>query len=198
MCHNHSVSDEDREFMTKKVARLKKFYERIHEVSIILDAERHMNQAEILLWGPHLNLRVKGEAVDMRAAFEAAVDKAERSLTKTKEKMYDSRANRRRNVTIRRLRPDDVAGMPPAGAAAPTSQTQEEALPVERLEPQVLSVKDARALLERERDLVVFINADTQELNILRRNKADHVELIELSEVDVIAHGQHDSEAAAG
>ena len=76
MCHHHALSDSDREFITKKVDRLRKFFERIAEVSVILDAEKRVCVAELLVFGPQLNLRVRHSAEDMRTAFEEAINKA--------------------------------------------------------------------------------------------------------------------------
>lgn len=180
MCHQHSISDEERELMTNKVARLKKFYNRIHEVSIILDAERHTKQAEILLRGPQLNLRVLGEGENMRTAFESAINKAERWLRKTKEKLWGDKMHRRRNVTIRRF---DVGGaLPERPSFIDENVETSEPIDVERLEPQIMSIDEARAHMEKHEGIFVFVNAETQETNILHRNKNHRLELLEIGE----------------
>ena len=108
ICHHHKLSDRDRDFIEEKVAKLRKFFERISEVSVILDAAGHESQAEILVLGPQMNIRVHSTNEDMRAAFETALNKAERTLRKTKNKLFDKKT-RRRNVTIRRFTPEELA-----------------------------------------------------------------------------------------
>lgn len=184
MCHHRSVSEEDREFMRGKVDRLKKFYERIHEVSVILGAEKHTQQAEILLWGPRLNLRVEGEADDIRTAFELAINKAERWLRKTKEKMYGDKMHRRRNVTIRRFGPEEVVSAFVEEEETP-KETGALAIPVERMEPRHMTLQEAVELMKAQKNLLVFVNSQTHEVNILHRNKDDQVELIQLSESEL-------------
>ena len=195
MCHHHALSDSDREFITKKVDRLKKFFDRIAEVSVILDAEKRVCVAELLVFGPQVNLRVRHSADDMRTAFEEAVNKAERTLSKTKDKKWGDKKSRRHNVTIRRLTPEGALPDEVAATAAPGAD-----LPVEHLEPLPMSLEEARAAMESARSgLIVFVNPKTDEINLLHRNGKGLVELVELTgtlhyhpsdEVTSMAEGQ--------
>jgi putative sigma-54 modulation protein len=176
ICHHHKLSDRDRDFIQEKVAKLRKFFERISEVSVILDAAGHESQAEILVLGPQMNIRVHSTHEDMRGAFETALNKAERTLRKTKNKLFDKK-NRRRNVTIRRFTPEEFAVEP--------EETTEESLakiPIDHVDPQVMSLAEAREKLDRiKEDLVVFVNPKTDEINLLHHNRNGQVELVELN-----------------
>jgi len=177
MCHEHQISDSDRAFIEKKVAKLRKYFDRIVEVSVILDSARHMQMAEILLFGPHLNLRVQGEAEDMRAAFETALSKAERMLRKTKEKKWGNKKHVRGNVTIRRFHPSALDTELPAEAP---EETPARAIPVEQVEPKPMSLKEASLQLSaRGTGLMIFVNSETERINIIHRNKEEQIELVE-------------------
>lgn len=180
MCHHHALSDSDREFITKKVDRLKKFFDRIAEVSVILDAEKRVCVAELLIFGPQLNLRVRHSADDMRTAFEEAINKAERTLTKTKDRKWGDKKGRRHNVTIRRLTPEgELPEEVLVGAEAGTPGMD---LAVEHIEPLPMSFEEARAKMESARSgIIVFVNPKTDEVNLLHRNSKGQVELLELT-----------------
>ena len=125
MCHHHSLSDTDRDFITGKVANLRKYFERIVEVSVILDATKHECLAELLMFGPQISLRVKHTAGDMRTAFEGALNKAERKLRKTREKQIANRKHGKRNVTIRRFNPETESVPSPDGNNGINPKTEE-------------------------------------------------------------------------
>jgi putative sigma-54 modulation protein len=178
MCHNHTLSNLDREFVTDKAERLKKYFDRINEVSVILDATKRSAVAEILTFGPHLNLRFRCEADDMRSAFESAINKAERGLNKAKDKRWGDKMHRRRNVTIRRFNPmgfDFDIDMDEL-EAADTAR----AFTTETLEPRSMSLEEANTQLSSQvKDILVFINTQTDRLTILHRNSAQETAMLE-------------------
>ena len=182
MCHHHTLSETDREFIKGKVDRLKKFFDRIAEVNVILDAAKHECLAEVLIFGPHLNARVKDTAEDMRTAFEGALNKAERALTKAKEKRWGDKKSRRRNVTIRRLDPPETEAEIEDALATAELDVPED-LPVEHIEPVPMSLEEAReAVRQTKNGLLVFVNLKTDEINLLHRNsRRNQLELVELT-----------------
>jgi len=181
MCHHHSLSDTDRDFITGKVANLRKYFERIVEVSVILDATKHECLAELLMFGPQISLRVKHTAGDMRTAFEGALNKAERKLRKTREKQIANRKHGKRNVTIRRFNPETESVPSPDGNNG-INQTAVDALPVEHIEPQPMAIEQALSkMLRTKSGILVFVNPKTEEINLLHRNAKDQVELVELT-----------------
>lgn len=179
MCHHHALSEIDREFIQGKVDRLKKFFDRIAEVSVILDAAKNECLAELLVFGPQLNLRVKDTAEDMRTAFEGAINKAERTLSKTKDKKWGDKKTRRRNVTIRRF--DTIESQVGLEMGEPAPESTEE-ISIEHVEPRPMTLEEAReTLLQSKNGLLVFVNPKTDEINLLHRNSSAQLELVELT-----------------
>jgi ribosomal subunit interface protein len=176
MCHHHELSDLDRDMITRKIGSLKKFFERIREISVILDEVRHECHAELLIFGPQLSLRVKETDEDMRTAFEGALNKAERILAKTKDKKWGGKKHAG-NMTIRRFEP--ISGEPDQAtpAAAPAE------LSVEHVEPEYMTLDQAREEVQRRKNgMLVFINQKTDEVNILHRSSVTgQLELVELT-----------------
>lgn len=175
MSHKYEISDADREFINGKVSRLRKFYDRIQDVNVILDAAKRQHLAEIMLLGPHLDVHVKGEAKDMRTAFETAINKAERNLKKTKDKLYGNKKHGRQSVSIRRFPDEEVLSVLPGEEAEGV-----ETLPKERIEPETMSIDEARRRMAEDRGILVFLNKDTDSINILHRNQEKQVEWIEI------------------
>lgn len=180
MCHHHTIREEEKELIEGKIEKLRKIFDRILEVSVILDAGKKRALAEILVYGPQTNLRFKSEGDDMRTAFEEALNKAERGLQKNKEKKFGDKKKGRNNVTIRRFNPMDFSleDMEPA----PINTNSAENLTAELMEPKPMTLEEARLQLKtRDNGLVVFVNAESDQLNVLHRNRKKEVELIELS-----------------
>jgi putative sigma-54 modulation protein len=179
MSHNYEISDSDREFINDKISRLRKFYDRIQDVNVILDAARHTHLAEIMLLGPRLNVHVKSEAEDMRAAFEAAMNKAERNVKKTKGKLYGNKKHGRQSVSIRRFRDEEVLPLP--AGVQDEKAVGVATLPREHIEPAVMSIDEARKRMAEEgKALLVFVNDETDAINILHCNKDKQVEWVEI------------------
>ncbi|MDZ7370341.1 MAG: ribosome-associated translation inhibitor RaiA [candidate division KSB1 bacterium] len=81
------TSDRLKEFATQEVKRLKKYYDDILEVDIVLDYVKLEQVAEISIkvYGQRLTVVEKSE--DMYKSITLAVDKLERKLLKYKEKL---------------------------------------------------------------------------------------------------------------
>lgn len=185
MCHHYKLSDTDKEFIQGKIDRLRKFFDRITEVSVILDSAKRTSQAEILISAPQLNLHCRDQAEDMRTAFENALNKAERLLRKSKDKLYGNKKHGRNSVTIRRFPP---ASLPDVGTLFQSGLQLPEGVSLEEVEPRPMNLEEAHNLmLGSERSLMVFFNAETLRMNVLHR----HDEQIELVEFD----GQGNSHA---
>jgi len=80
-------SDRLKEFATSEVARLKKYYDDILDVEIVLDYVKQSQLAELVVKVYGQSLAVEENSDDMYKSINLAVDKLERKLLKYKEKM---------------------------------------------------------------------------------------------------------------
>ena len=76
-----------KEFATSEVARLKKYYDDILDVEIVLDYVKQSQLAELVVKVYGQSLAVEENSDDMYKSINLAVDKLERKLLKYKEKM---------------------------------------------------------------------------------------------------------------
>ena len=81
------VTNEVREYVETKAGRLTKYYDRIHEIEVILDHESEQFSAEMIVRtdGKHTFV-ARGTGPDTFALVDEIVVKLERQLTKHKEK----------------------------------------------------------------------------------------------------------------
>lgn len=88
------VTDDVRAYVEGKAAKLPKYYDRIHEIEVVLDHESEQFTAEMIVRADHKHTFVASETgPDTFALIDLIVDKLERQLTKHKEK----RRNRKRD-----------------------------------------------------------------------------------------------------
>lgn len=82
------LTEEVREHVEQKVAKLPHFYDRIHEIEVVLDHESEQFKAEIIVHADHKHTFVaSGTGPDTFALIDTLVEKLERQLSKHKEKV---------------------------------------------------------------------------------------------------------------
>jgi putative sigma-54 modulation protein len=81
------VTDEVHDYVADKVSRLPRFYDRIHEIEVVLDHESDQFSAEMIVRAGRKHTFVASETgPDTFALIDLVTDKIERQLTKHKEK----------------------------------------------------------------------------------------------------------------
>ncbi len=81
------VTDEVREYIRDKAGKLTRFYDRIHEIEVILDHESDEFSAEMIVRADHRHTFVASDTgPDTFKLIDAITDKLERQLKKLKEK----------------------------------------------------------------------------------------------------------------
>jgi len=81
------ISDDFRDYVNEKVGRLSRFYNRIHEVEVIVQRESEQFSVEVIVRAGHKHTFVANETgPDALALVDLVSDKIERQLKKQKEK----------------------------------------------------------------------------------------------------------------
>jgi putative sigma-54 modulation protein len=86
---HYDMTPEIKAFAEERVLKLKRYFEQIIDVSVILSTEKHRNAAEVTLHTNGQNLVGTSEAPDMRVAIDGAVERIETQLRKHKERLSD-------------------------------------------------------------------------------------------------------------
>ncbi|WP_434358316.1 ribosome hibernation promoting factor [Parasalinivibrio latis] len=85
--HHVEITDSLREYVTAKVEKLRRFFDHINNVQIVLNVEKLNHIAEATL---HVNageVHARADSEDMYAAIDKLVDKLARQLNKHKDKL---------------------------------------------------------------------------------------------------------------
>ena len=94
------VTDDVRTYIEEKGSRLPRFYDRIHDVEVILDHESEQFTAEMIVRTDRRHTLVASETgPDTFALIDLIVDKMERQLTRHKEKNRNHRQEGKSDVT---------------------------------------------------------------------------------------------------
>ena len=84
--HHLDITDSIREYVTNKLSRLEKHYDRITSTSVILSVDKLVQKAEATVHVSGAEIFADSEHEDLYAAIDGLADKLDRQLIKHKEK----------------------------------------------------------------------------------------------------------------
>lgn len=84
--HHLEVTDPIREYVTNKLSRLQRHYDRITSTSVILTVDKLSQKAEATVLISGAEFFANSEHEDLYAAIDALADKLDRQLIRHKEK----------------------------------------------------------------------------------------------------------------
>lgn len=87
--HHLDITDPIRDYVTNKLSRLEKHYDRITSTNVILSVEKLVQKAEATVHVSGGELFADAEHEDLYAAIDSLTDKLDRQLIKYKEKHRD-------------------------------------------------------------------------------------------------------------
>ena len=157
-----------------KVAKVERFLPKITETRVVLGLERHRHLAEVTLQAKGATLHAEAAAADLHAAVDLAV-----------EHLAEQARRRKDRIRARKPRPgrrEPAGALAPAEAdAGPVASAGPEVI-VRRLDAKPMSVDEALEQMRIRRDgLLVFTNAQSRVVNVLRRRPDGQLELVEPS-----------------
>jgi putative sigma-54 modulation protein len=171
-----SITEAIKSYAESKLENIHLDYPRIIDAQVILDVEKHRHSAEIILHcNNHITIEASHECDDMYAAIDGVVSKVARQMRKFKTKLL--RSHRPRGQDIRHLE-EKVLHVDEAFAEIEESEAQ--VIKTERYPVKPMFVDEAVLQIEMSnRQFVVFLNAKTEQVNILYRRKDNGIGLIE-------------------
>jgi len=162
------ASDPLKSYVNKKLKRFDKMLEGPAEANVVLSVEKIRHIAEITLTSGSLNIHAKEASESMYAAIDILADKVKSQITKHKEKIKKHLLGNKSSLTdtrefsIEEPLPGDVAD-----------------IIEEPLETKPMDIEDAVIELESgKKSFYVFINARTQEVNVIYKHNNGKLGLI--------------------
>jgi putative sigma-54 modulation protein len=168
---NVSITPNLRDQVIKKMSRLDKYLDRLHDIEVELCHEKtreasRQNQVEATTYVAGRTIRVTANDSDMLAAVDTAVDRLYRQLNRKKEQMKGHRGSKLAE-SLPELMVEDTLF---EGELEPERSTEEPEIYVERLDVKPQFEDEAIAAMEASgRDFYVFLNARSEHLNVLYR-----------------------------
>jgi len=166
---NLDSSDTLRSYVQEKLDRFDRLLDNPAEANVVLSVEKFRHMAEINIVGDRLTINGKEETIDMYSAIDMVLDKLEKQIKKSKEKIRERRSG--------------------AKARNKSMLAEEINLPEEELERQIkiknieykpMHVEEAALQMDLLDDnFLVFTNARSDQVNVLYRRKDGHYGLIQ-------------------
>ncbi|WP_289021660.1 ribosome-associated translation inhibitor RaiA [Desulfobacter postgatei] len=162
------ASDPLKSYVNKKLKRFDKMLEGPAEANVVLSVEKIRHIAEITLTSGSLNIHAKEASESMYAAIDILADKVKSQITKHKEKIKKHLLGNKSSLTdtrefsIEEPLPGDVVD-----------------IIEEPLETKPMDIEDAVIeLASGKKSFYVFINARTQEVNVIYKHNNGKLGLI--------------------
>lgn len=166
------VNEALRAYAISKVEHLKRYFDGIISVDVVLDVEKGRQICELVARLVKKVFKASAEAPDMHAAIDEAVDRLKGQLTRYKGRLRDRRAQGTRPLTSTA----NIAEEASAGTDHPQREIIHTQVPLKK----PMTLEEAILQLESEgKDLLIFIDAERETLSIIHRLGDGRYELLE-------------------
>jgi len=158
-------------YVKEKVEKLRKYIENPREVHVVLAVEKFRHIAEITVVGNGGIFNSQGRDNDLYAAIDQMVDKIERQVRERREKVRQKRANA-----------SSPKSPPPLRGKAGEEKEEDLSSLVRRRRTvaKPMSLEEALSQLYlSKKDFLVFVNSDSEQMNVVYRSKDGGYEWVE-------------------
>ena len=160
-----------REIAEQRMAKLQRLLSPIGSVDITCSRERQWRKVEMVVEANGLLVRGEEKALELQTALECLVDKLERQLKKSRSKLID------RYREAPETREAWAQGSPDLEELA---ESEPALVRSKRVAVKPMMADEAAAQMELlSHDFFVFINAETEQVNVLYRRRDGNYGLIE-------------------
>lgn len=165
---NLDPSDTLKSYVADKLNRFDRLLDNPAEANVVLSVEKFRHIAEINIAGDRLTINGKEETVDMYSAIDNVLDKLEKQIKKSKQKIRERRtASKAKNFAIE----DETVAI---------DDEIERQVRVKNIEYKPMDVEEAVLQMDLMTDnFLVFTNARSDRVNVLYRRKDGHYGLIQ-------------------
>ncbi|MBL4818132.1 MAG: ribosome-associated translation inhibitor RaiA [Deltaproteobacteria bacterium] len=159
----------------EKLEHIQKYLDGSAQAHVVLSAGKHSNRADIQISSHGMMIRGKEDSGDMYNSIERAVEKIEIQIKRYKERLK----NHKPHGGAKRLRVKFATlGSQESGNSEP--QVPRNIVETKEVEARPMAIDEACMQMDLlGSDLLVFLNAKTEHMNILYRKKGQKYGLIE-------------------
>jgi len=168
---NMEPSDALRDYASDKIQRLKKYMAEPVDVHVVLAKHKYRNQAEVKVTSHGVVMKGVEHTEDMYSSIDLVMDKIERQARKRKDK-------------IREFRPvslgDEIMVRHGVLDQAVVEEEGPRIINTQEFSAKPMSVEEGVEQMNlMNNDFLVFLNASTQDVNVIYRRRDGNVGLIE-------------------
>ena len=164
---NMDITEALKDVTNKKMGKLEKYFQKDIEGDIVFSTEKNRQIIEVTINLPGTILRAEESSDDMYAAIDKAVDVLERQIRKHKTKLQ-RRYNNGETIRFENIMPLEEEDDRP------------KVVKIKRFDMKPMNVEEAILQMELLRhNFFVFMNADSDDLNVLYKRKDGNYGLIE-------------------
>ncbi len=161
------------EYARKRVENVHIDFPRILDAHFILEVDKFRQRAELVAHcGNHIHIEASDVHEDLYAAIDGVVDKAERQIRKYKTRIQDHRPRR---ATIRHF-DEHIFTHDLHEEHGKTNHIRTEQYPCK---PMFVDEAVLQLEVSDKRDFLVFLNAETEKVNVLYRRRQGDFGLIQ-------------------
>ena len=166
---NIDPSDHLKAYVSDKLDRFDKFLDNPAEANVVLAVEKFRHIAEINIAGDKLTIMGSEETNDMYSAIDMALDKLEKQIKKSKQKIRERRtASKNRSLSM--LEEADTL----------SDDDTERQIKIRNIEYKPMDIEEAVLQMDLiEDNFLVFTNARSDRINVLYRRRDGHYGLIQ-------------------
>ena len=167
---NIQLTDSLREAAIKKLRRLDKFFQQDVEAKVVLSIEKKIHKVEVTIPFNGRIVRVEEYSDDMYNALDEAVESLEQQIRKYKTKLQSKRHS---NDSIK------FENIEPLGDEEEEDE-EFKVVKTKRFAIKPMNIEEAILQMDLLRhNFFVFLNADTEEVNVVYKRKDENYGLIE-------------------
>ena len=165
---NLQLTDSLREASIKKLRRLDKFFQQDIEAKVVLSIEKKIHKVEVTIPFNGRIVRVEEYSDDMYNALDEAVESLEQQIRKHKTKLQNKRYSSQ-SIKFENIEPLDYE-----------EEEEFKVVKTKRFAIKPMNIEEAILQMDLlKHNFFVFLNADTEEVNVVYKRKDGNYGLIE-------------------
>jgi putative sigma-54 modulation protein len=166
---NLEPSEHLKAYVSEKLNRFDKLLDNPAEAGVVLVVEKHRHIAEVNITGDRLSINGKEETGDMYSAIDMVLDKLEKQLKRSKQKIRERRSIAKGQTRTIREEPRQ-----------PAEDEFVREVKIENLDAKPMDVEEAVLQMDlSDRAFFVFTNARSSLINVIYRRKDGHYGLVQ-------------------
>ena len=171
---NLDPSDNLKSYVANKLNKLDKLLDNPAEANVVLSVEKIRHIAEIKVTGDRLNINCREKTNDMYSSIDMALDKLEKQIKKSKQKIKSHRQGSRSGFKEKQSAPDAMTHTPL------DDENIEPGIRVQNIDFKPMDIEEASMQMNLVSDnFIVFTNARTNKVNVLYKRKDGELGLIQ-------------------